>query len=40
LDIIDDDKNDNGWADMLVDSNCIDDGIPVLVGLTIGWLDG
>ena len=29
-----------GWVDTLINSDCIDDGVPVLVGLMFGWLDG
>ena len=31
---------DNDWADTLGNSDGIDDGIPVLVGLMLGWMDG
>ena len=30
---------DDGWADTLGDSDGISDGIPVLEGLMLGWLD-
>ncbi len=28
------------WSDALGDSNGINEGTPVLVGLILGWLDG
>ncbi len=31
---------EDGWADALGDSNGIDEGTPVLVGLVLGWIDG
>ena len=31
---------EDGWADTLGDSDGPDDGTPVLVGPTLGWLDG
>ena len=37
MDGIDD---DDGWADTLGDSDGINDGIPMLVELMLGWLDG
>ncbi len=31
---------EDGWADALGDSDGIDEGTSVLVGLVLGWLDG
>ena len=34
------DSMEDGWADTLGDSDGINVGTPVLVGLVLGWLDG